>query len=205
MNKQTQKINHWLGSGSINIFGLPFSGKDTQASIIAKIFNSVMISSGDILRHDHGNKKIQEIMASGGIIPSSLFEEIVLPFLSRGELRNRSLVLSSVGRAKGEESIILHATASSGHPTKAVIFLNMPESEVWQRFDEAQELHDRGNRDDDKKSAIEKRLQEFRAKTLPVINYYEKAGLLIKIDGTKSKESVTKSILDQIEMKTKTD
>ena len=61
MNKQTQKINHWLGSGSINIFGLPFSGKDTQASIISKIFNSVMISSGDILCHDHGNKKIQEI------------------------------------------------------------------------------------------------------------------------------------------------
>jgi adenylate kinase family enzyme len=79
-----------LGNGSINIFGMPFSGKDTQGSILAEYFGGVMISSGDILRHDHGNKQIQEIMAEGGIIPSELFEQIVLPFLSKIRIERKT-------------------------------------------------------------------------------------------------------------------
>lgn len=59
-------IKNWLGNGSINIFGMPFSGKDTQGAILAEHFGGVMISSGDILRHDHGNQQIQQIMAEGG-------------------------------------------------------------------------------------------------------------------------------------------
>ncbi len=198
MDDNVKTIKKWLDSGSINIFGLPFSGKDTQGNILAETFDGVMISSGDILRHDHGNKQIQEIMAEGGIIPSELFEQIVLPYLSRKELMGRPLILSSVGRSEGEEPIIMHATENSGHPIKAVIILNLSEEDVWSRFDEAKLEHDRGERLDDKAEALKHRLEEFQNKTLPVIRFYRQHRLLVEIDGTLPKEDVTQQIIDKL-------
>lgn len=198
MDENIKVIKKWLGSGSINIFGLPFSGKDTQGNVLAEAFGGVMISSGDILRHDHGNKQIQQIMAEGGIIPSELFEQIVLPFLSKPDLNDKPLILSSVGRSEGEEQIIMDATENSGHPLKAVIILNLSEEDVWNRYEEAKIEHDRGERSDDKAEALKHRLQEFQDKTTPVIRFYRQHRLLIEVDGTRHKDEVTKQIFEKL-------
>jgi len=50
MNDEIKKIASWLGHGSINVIGCPFSGKDTQGEILVKLFNGVLIGGGDILR-----------------------------------------------------------------------------------------------------------------------------------------------------------
>lgn len=189
------EIRNWLGTGSINLFGLPFAGKDTQGTLLAQQVNGILISGGDILRHDHGNKKVQEIMAAGGIIPSDLFEEIVIPYLSREELTGHPLILSEVGRVHGEAEVTLRATEKTGHPTKSVIFLTMDEAEVWRRFDISQETGDRGNRADDNRAVLQNRLDRFREKVLPVISFYHDLGLLIEIDGSLPKESVTSEIM----------
>jgi len=198
MDENINVIKRWLGSGSINIFGLPFSGKDTQGNILATTFAGVMLSSGDILRHDHGNKQIQQIMAEGGIIPSELFEQIVLPYLSRSEIAGKPLILSSVGRSEGEERIIMNATENSNHPTKAVIVLNLSEKDVWDRYEASKLEHDRGDRSDDKKTALMHRLEEFQNKTLPVIRFYRQHRLLIEIDGAQHKDEVTKQIFEKL-------
>jgi adenylate kinase len=180
--------------------GLPFSGKDTQGSHAwQKYFGGLMISSGDILRHDHGNTlKSKQIMAEGGIIPSELFEKIVLPFLSKPDLVDKPLILSSVGRSEGEEQIIMDATENSGHPMKAVLVLNLSEQDVWDRYEEAKIEHDRGDRSDDKAEALKHRLQEFEDKTVPVIRFYRQHRLLIEIDGNLPKDKVEQQIIDKL-------
>jgi adenylate kinase len=198
MEDKINVIKRWLESGSINIFGLPFSGKDTQGNMLAEAFGGVMISSGDILRHDHGNAQIQQIMAEGGIIPSELFEKIVLPFLSKPDLVDKPLILSSVGRSEGEEQIIMDATENSGHPMKAVLVLNLSEQDVWDRYEEAKIEHDRGDRSDDKAEALKHRLQEFEDKTVPVIRFYRQHRLLIEIDGNLPKDKVEQQIIDKL-------
>lgn len=197
MNNQTI-VSKWLGCGSINIFGLPFAGKDTQGRIIADIFGGVLISSGDILRHNQSNKKLQDIMAAGGIIPSNLFEEIVLPFLSRRELKDKPLILSEVGRLQGEELVVMRATEDSGHPTKAVVFLKLPDEEVWNRFEQSKTEHDRGDRADDRKEVLKTRVDKFNQKVMPVIGYYRDQGLLIEVDGTLTNNEVTTQIMDKL-------
>lgn len=198
MQNKTETIAQWLGTGSINIFGLPFAGKDTQGKILAEALGGILISGGDILRHDHGNKKVQEIMAAGGIIPSDLFEEIVLPFLSRPELHNKPLILSEVGRMQGEEHVIMRATTKTGHPIKALVLLQLTEAEVWRRFEQSLTIHDRGNRADDNKSVLQTRLDKFRTKVIPVIEFYRSEGLLIEIDGSLPREEVTKEIVKEL-------
>jgi len=195
MEKYIDSITQWLGAGAINIFGRPFSGKDTQGELLAKQFGGELIGGGDILRSHHDPKRIEEIMASGGIIPSDFYEQMVLPYLARKAFATKPLILSSVGRSHGEEQVILRAAAAAGHPIKAVILLKITEKEVWKRFEESLEDHGRGNRSDDHRSVLKTRLQKFQEKTAPVIEFYRDKGLLIEIDGTKSREAVTEEIL----------
>lgn len=195
MDNQVKTISEWLGAGSINIFGLPFAGKDTQGKIIADKFGGILISGGDILRHNKDNEKIQKIMAAGGNIPSDLFEEIVLPYFSRPELQNKPLILSEVGRLKGEEQVIMRTTANSGHPTRIVVLLRLSEEEVWRRFEEAKVEHDRGERADDRSEVLQNRLDKFRDQIVPVIDFYREKGLLVEIDGTLDRDEVTNEIL----------
>jgi adenylate kinase len=193
------KIEQWLGSGSINIFGCPFAGKDTQARKIAQMLGGELIAGGDILRSHHEPAKIEKILDSGGLIPSDEYFNMVLPYLSQPKFDGKPLILSSVGRMQGEETTILKATESSNHPIKAVIFLALQEPEVWKRFNTAQTtLHDRGGRDDDNQEVIKTRLVNFAQQTMPVIEFYRQKNLLVEIDGSKTRDEVTADIIEGI-------
>ena len=193
-----QKIVNWLGSGSINIFGMPFAGKDTQGKILAEELEGILLSSGDILRHDHGIQEVHDIMAAGGIIPSELFNRIVVPFLAREELAGKPLILSEVGRVDGEAQVILEATRDTQHETKAVVLLRLSDEEVWRRFRESKSTHDRGVRADDNENVLQRRLDSYKQKVLPVIEYYRSLNLLIEIDGSQDRENVTRTIFDKL-------
>lgn len=198
MNEKVTTISTWLGTGSINIFGRPFSGKDTQGEILIDLLHAELIGGGDIIRSYHDQGKIAEVMAQGGLIPSDFYLQVVLPYLSQENLKDKPLVLSSVGRLHGEEDVIVEATNSSGHPIKSVIVLNISEDEVWKRFEISQQQQDRGNRQDDTRTALENRLHKFSEKTQPVIDYYDEKNLVTYIDGTLSEEQVTSLIIDSL-------
>lgn len=197
-NEQVKTIAKWLGAGSINIFGCPFSGKDTQARKLADTLNGVLVAGGDILRSYHDQALVKQLMSTGDLFPTDLYLQIVLPYLSKPELREKPLILSSIGRLHGEESVIMKATSDSGHPIKAVISLELPEPAVWQRFEEARVDNDRGDRMDDKRDVLVTRLKKFREETMPVIEFYRDKGLLIEIDGTPSREAITDNILNSL-------
>ncbi|MGH7249642.1 MAG: nucleoside monophosphate kinase [Minisyncoccia bacterium] len=199
MDAQIQKIKAWLGSGSINIFGRPFSGKDTQAHALTDSLGGVVIAGGAILRSYPDQEKIKELSATGELFPIDFYLKVILPFLCKPEFNGKPLILSSVGRWHGEEPAIMKATADSGHPTKAVILLSLTEDDVWQRQKQAAVNQDRGKRLDDTHAALDIRLDEFRNKTMPAIEFYRQKRLLVEVDGTKSRQQVTKEILDKLE------
>ncbi len=198
MNEQIQTIISWLGKGSINIFGLPFAGKDTQGREIAHLLNGVLIAGGDVLRSYHDQGEIDRIMAKGDLLPSDLYLKIMLSYLSKPEFTDKPLILSAMGRLNGEETVVQKATTDAGHPIKAVVLLNLTEKEIWRRLDAAKELHDRDDRSDDKKSALENRLIKFNKQTVPVIEYYRAHGLLVEVDGSLPREEVTNEIIKNL-------
>lgn len=190
-------IKQWLGSGSINIFGLPYAGKDTQCDVLTGLLEAKTFGSGAIFREQQDNTTLQEIMATGALIPSDMFFDIVLPYFAKIEFKDKPLILSSIGRMEGEETVIFKATSQSGHPTKAVVYLDTPESAVWQRYEVAHAAASRGMRQDDAdKDILKNRISKFNAHTQPVLEFYRSKGLLVTVDGTQSPEHVTQAILD---------
>ena len=51
-------------------------------------------------------------------------------------------------------------------------------------------------RDDDKPETVQKRLEIYHDQTYPLIEYYEKKGVLHTVDGTQTMEDVFKNITD---------
>ncbi len=190
-----ERIRAWLGTGSINIFGRPFAGKDTQGRALVEILGGHLLGGGDILRGSTIPEHVEAALHRGELIPSEDYVDIVLPYLSKQEFQGDPLILSSVGRWIGEESGVIDALKAANHELKAVIYLELDEDTVRSRW-EALEQHDnRGGRYDDTAEILEKRLVEYREKTLPVIDAYETLGLLIRLDGNGTPASVTEAIL----------
>ncbi len=201
MEDKITAIKQWLDTGSINIFGLPMSGKDTQGIRLAEALGAKFLSSGMIIRAMESETK-QNLTGTGNLIPTNVFYEWVLPYFERRDLFNYPLVLSSIGRWQGEENQVMSVASGAGHEIKAVIILNVSEADVEERFKTAQTLQDRGERQDDKDIQVfRNRLQEFRTKTLPVIQHYQSLGLLIEVKGDQSREAVFNEIIDKLYLK----
>ncbi len=198
MEEKIVKIKEWLGTGSINIFGLPMSGKDTQGVKLAEAIGGKFLSSGIIIRAKEAETR-QKLSNKGALIPTDIFYEWVLPYFASAELKQFPLVLSSIGRWSGEEDQVIDVAARGGHEIKAVVLLNISEADVEDRFEISKALMDRGTREDDKDIAVFRtRLEEFREKTMPVIFHYKALGLLVSVNGDQTREAVFDEIIDKL-------
>jgi adenylate kinase len=196
--EKIKKIKDWLDTGSVNIFGPPFAGKDTQGQRLATELDAPLLGGGDILRGSDIPDHVRQLMHKGQLIPTNDYHEIVLPYLKQDKFAGKPLILSSVGRWHGEEAGVLEATSSAGHPIKAVLYLNISEETVWRRWQQADSARSRGKRADDAYEALQIRLDEFRNKTLPAIEFYRSQNLLVEIDSEQDSNIVTEAILDSL-------
>ena len=200
MDERVVKIKEWLKSGSINIFGLPMSGKDTVGTRLAKLIDAEFLSSGIIIR-DYEEKQNDHMTENGELIPTDKFYDIVLPYFREENLIDKPLVLSSIGRWEGEEDEVMKTAKDSGHEIKAVIYLKLTEDDVRTRWQAAKELGDRGIRGDDADPKVfETRIEEFHEKTEPVLKHYDKLNLLIEVDATGTRDEVFDNVLNALSM-----
>ncbi|MDO4271618.1 MAG: nucleoside monophosphate kinase [Candidatus Saccharibacteria bacterium] len=190
MEEKLQTIRNWLGTGSINIFGIQFSGKDTLGVPLADKLGAEFVSSGDIARaaaEQHTDESVQQAAAqtsSGDLMPTNEFCQLIVPFLKDSRLDDKPLVLGSVGRWIGEEDTIMQALDAGGHQLKAVLVINIPEAEVWRRWEEVKNTRNGGRADDVDRDKVQRRLDEFYTKTEPVIAKYRELGYVVDIDAT---------------------
>ena len=200
------------------LLGPPGAGKGTQAQFIKEHFKITQISTGDMLRQaiQDGTplgKKVQEIMATGGLIPDDTINELV-------ETRIRQKDCASGFLLDGYPRTVRQAKAlaMAGVKVDAVVELDVPDAELVKRLTGRRIHPDSGRvyhvefhpptrpgkddvtgepliqREDDKEETVLKRLKVYRTETQPVVNYYMKlsvshskdAPLFIRIDGRQS-------------------
>ena len=89
----------------IILFGVPGSGKGTQAKFLAKKYNYQHISTGDLFRALENDpqakpeeKKAIEVMKNGGLVPSWLVYRLVFRAIEEGVKDNGGVVLDGTIR-----------------------------------------------------------------------------------------------------------
>ena len=198
LQQRTEFIKEWLGTGSVNIFGLPMSGKDTVGVKLAEAIDGKFLSSGLIIR---ANEELtREHYTDGGeLTPTDVFYKWVLPYFDKPELKDYPLVLSSIGRWAGEEDVVMERAEAAGHPIKIAVILNVSEADVMTRWQAAASLKDRGTRyDDEKPEVFQKRIDEFLKKTAPVLLHYRAMGILLDVKADTERELVFRNLVEKL-------
>jgi adenylate kinase family enzyme len=191
-------IKEWLGTGSVNVFGLPMSGKDTVGVRLAEMLGGKFLSSGLIIRANEELTR-QHYSDKGDLTPSDVFYKWVLPYFEKPELKDFPLVLSSIGRWSGEEDTVMATAEKAGHPIKVAVILNISEADVISRWQAVATLKDRGTRyDDEKPEVFQHRIDEFRTKTAPVLLKYRMLGLLVEVRADTEKDLVFNELVDKL-------
>lgn len=202
MEDKIATIKKWLGTGSVNVFGIQFSGKDTLGHSLAGALDANFLGSGDLVRAAAKTDKSAEIRQaaknseSGILTPTDQFRELIVPHLKDPELAGKPLILSSVGRWIGEEVVVMDALQQGHHDLKAVIVMNISEDEVWRRWEEVKDTRNGGRADDINKDKVERRLAEFAEKTKPVIDKYEQLGYAFEINAEQPIEQTFQTAID---------
>jgi adenylate kinase len=193
------------------LLGAPGSGKGTQAVRIARRFDAVHISTGDILRRairddTELGRKAQGYMNRGHLVPDQVMLDMVRDRLSRGDCDNGFILDGfprTIHQAKGLQDLLADVQA----PLDMVISLEVSAEPIIQRLSARRVCRKCGQdfnihtnppppdmihggcggeivqRDDDKPDTVPKRLEVYREQTEPLKEYYRREGLLFEVDG----------------------
>lgn len=175
------------------LIGIQGAGKSTQGNLLSEKYNIPYLSSGHIFREMAKEKTqlgrwLKETLNAGMLVPDKETLEIVLTYLEKPEYVNGYIL-------DGFPRTVVQAEAFNGSIDR-VVYLDVSRGEaLWRISGRSQE------REDETLQAIRKRIEMFFEFTMPVVEYYEKIGKLIKINGELTVEGVFEAItkeLDQI-------
>lgn len=211
------------------LFGAPGVGKGTQAKILASRLNIPHISTGDILREAVKQKtplgiKAQEIMSRGELVSDDIMIGIINDTLNQARCSN-GFILDGFPRtlpqAKELEGLfndlrlenIFYVNLTANNEEIIRRLTNRRACKVCQNIFTLSEIEDKEKcpfcnspgsfylRNDDKEEVIRNRLDVFKTTTQPVLDYYDRRGNLVTVDGLGAIEDVTAIILTSIEAK----
>ena len=207
--------------------GPPGVGKGTQAQILAKERGLKQISTGDLLRQavkdgTELGKLAQSYMNKGELVPDDVVLGLIEESIKSPECAN-GFILDGFPRNVAQAEALDELLQKNNLPIDAVIALVIDPEIVVKRLSSRRtcrncnevynliskppkvegvcdicggELYQRS---DDKESTIRNRLEVYERTTAPVLDYYEKTGLVKKIDGDGNIEEIAERIRKALE------
>jgi len=188
----------------IVLLGAPGAGKGTQAALIAEKYGIPHISTGDILREavkqgaDLG-KSAQTYMSKGDLVPDEIVIGIAADRIEQPDAR-KGFLLDGFPRTVVQAEALDKALAERSLKLDAVLSLEVDEEEVVRRLSSRKVCAKCGaiysastqavcelcgdeliTRADDQPEAVRRRLQVYRDQTEPLIEYYDRTGILRRI------------------------
>lgn len=174
----------------ILVLGPPGAGKGTQSALLASRLGGVHLSSGQILR-DSGDPVIVDTLARGELARTEDFLRVVGDTLAAVPAE-RPIVLDSVGKMVHEAEWLQHTLQGLDRRVRAVLRLDVDEHQAVER------ARHRGRPDDDIDSQ-RLRWKLYRQETVPVLEFWDRQGLLRTVDGNGDVDAVSARIADALD------
>lgn len=206
----------------IIMLGAPGAGKGTQAKKIAEKYGIPHISTGDIFRANikggtELGMKAKSYMDQGQLVPDDVTIGMLLDRISGEDCKN-GYVLDGFPRTIPQAESLTNALNERGEKMDYAVNVDVPDEAIVTRMSGRRACLACGAtyhivynapktegicdacgeklvlRDDDKPETVQKRLTVYHDQTQPLIDYYQKAGILVTVDGTKDLNEVFKDI-----------
>lgn len=207
---------------NIILIGPPGAGKGTQAKRMIDRLGVPQISTGDMFRAavKEGSpmgKKAKEYMDKGALVPDDVVIGVVRERFQKPDAK-KGFVLDGFPRTLEQAKALDGLLKDMGTKLDHVVVIEVPDDFLVERltgrrtckgcgymhhvkFDapKVEGVCDKCSgelylRDDDKEATIRDRLTTYHGQTSPLIEYYGKASIVRKVDGTRSMEDVQNAI-----------
>ena len=174
------------------IFGPPGSGKGTQSAKLAEKFNLAHLSTGDMLRAEIAGetdlgKRMSAIMSRGELVPDEVVIELIAAKID--STKGRAGFLFDGFPRTVEQTIELEKMLNErGMQIDSMLVLEVDHDELVKRLVTRAELS--GRPDDKDPAVIENRIDVYKAKTEPIIDYCRKKGIYQPVNGMGTIEEI---------------
>ena len=211
----------------IIMLGAPGAGKGTQAKKIAEKYGIVHVSTGDIFRANlkggtELGMKAKSYMDQGKLVPDDVTIAMLLDRIGEADCAN-GYVLDGFPRTIPQAESLTEALDKRGEKIDYVIDVDVPDEAIIDRMSGRRACVSCGAtyhtvhnapktegvcdacggklvlREDDKPETVKRRLSVYHGQTQPLIEYYQKAGILASVDGTQDLNKVFEDIVYVLE------
>lgn len=206
--------------------GPPGSGKGTQAKRLAERLGFVHLSTGDILREavKEGTPlglEAKKYIEEGKLVPDEVVIGIVKERLGAPDCE-KGVIFDGFPRTLAQAEALDRILDELGRQLERVVEIEVSEDEVLRRLTGRRTCRNCGamyhvifeppkvegvcdkcggplyQREDDKEEVIRERLRVYRKDTEPLVSYYERKGILVKVEGEGPIEEVRQRLLEAI-------
>jgi len=204
------------------LLGAPGAGKGTQVTNVAQELNLVQMSTGDLFRQAVAEgtelgKMAQAYMKEGKLVPDEITIRMVMEKMAVVDKKS-GVVFDGFPRTLKQAESLDKALKETNKKIDKVVYIKVSEAELLKRLggrwvcrscqapyhEVSSPPKVRGKcdkcggelyqRPDDTAETVKKRLKVYFAETAPLIDYYQKAGKLLEVNGEGDIEAISRRI-----------
>ena len=183
------------------LFGKPGSGKGTQAEFIKIKYDLIHISTGDLFRNNISNNTdlgllAKSYMDNGDLVP----DEVTVKMLEAEVNKHpnaKGFIFDGFPRTTIQAEILDKFLATLKLSISMTIALEVDENLLIDRL--INRGKDSGRSDDQDRSKIQNRFDEYNKKTSPLINYYKNQNKFFDVNGVGDINEISSRIFNTID------
>jgi adenylate kinase len=204
------------------LLGPPGSGKGTQGERLQADLRLPYYATGDILRaavrdETELGRSAKEYMDRGDLVPDDVIVGMIGERVESAEAAD-GFILDGFPRTVPQAEALAEKLSELGRELTAVLLIDAGDEEVVRRLGGRRTCVENGHvfhvdfnppkeegvcdvdgsalvvRDDDEPEVIRRRLEQYQAKTAPLIDFYDGQSLLRRIDGAAPPDEVADEI-----------
>jgi len=200
------------------LIGAPGAGKGTQASAITRALGIPQISTGDIIRSAIRDQtalglEFGTYTDAGAFVPDDLASRLVEARLAQYDCIP-GFLLDGFPRTLAQAEWLDRSLAKSGRRIDRVVLFEMDDAVILERITGRRTDPGTGriyhltfdppppdivsrliHRADDTEAVLTRRLREHHEKTAPLVPYYDRLGLLCRVNGLGTVAEINRRVL----------